>query len=81
MTNTIMYQVRYRTRKLTKSGRPSKAAACWRLHLRHFNTLEAAEAFAAQYTDPMNWTRVTPVGVDNNLFSDIFYLPAKSKKG
>jgi len=69
-----MYQVNYRIEKLTKSGKPSKKANRFIHKHRRFDTMKKAETFAKQHPDPLGWTKIEPIQIDNTLLADIFHL-------
>jgi hypothetical protein len=69
-----MYQVNYRIEKLTKSGKPSKKANRFISKHRRFDTMKEAKAFAKQHPDPLGWTKIEPIQIDNTLLADIFHL-------
>lgn len=71
-----IFEVSWRERRLTKSGRPTKShSRAFRLKHKRFDTLKEAEKFAKQYSDdPMRWTKIEPIQIDNELLADIFHL-------
>lgn len=71
-----IFEVSWRERRLTKSGRPTKSCsrAYWSKR-KCFDALEEAEKFAKQYSaDPMSWVKIEPIQIDNKLLIDIFHL-------
>jgi hypothetical protein len=68
------YEVRYRIERLTKSGKPSKKANRFTLKRKIFATMEEAEKFAKKHPDPLGWTKIEPIQIDDTLLVNIFSI-------
>lgn len=74
------YEVTYRIRRLTKSGRVTRSKSrAFRIKTRRFDTRKEAEAFAKITPDPMGpskyWPKIEEIQIDDTLLLDIFSIP------